>query len=115
MVGVEKAEILVIGRSRDALSEILAQLEGQRPIAVGARVFANGHGELWSHHEPMPHALVLCVGEDWPETLPVLLAALPVNRPPFLVACPASDWNCSRWPCAPAHVMLCRRRTTPKT
>lgn len=87
---LKRAEVLVIGRSRDALSEVLAQLEEQRPLSVGTRVFANGHGELWSHHEPMPHALVLCVGEDWPETLPGLLTALPANRPPFLVACPAS-------------------------
>jgi pilus assembly protein CpaE len=87
----QKAEILVVGRSRDAISGVVGLLEGQMGLSLTSRVATNGHIELWQQHEPSPHALIVSVGEDWEATLPGLLDALPANRPPFLVACPISD------------------------
>lgn len=86
-----KAHILIAGRTQGALTGLSGLLDGYGGIAIDTKVHGNGHGELWRSNEPLPDALVLGIGENWHVELPPLLAALPANKPPFLVACPVND------------------------
>jgi len=90
---IHKTDIMLIGRSLEAMSGIFGLLEGQRLFSLKTHVFGNGQSELWGTDEqnPMPHALGLCVDEDWRKTLPGMLEALPREKPPFLVFSPAGD------------------------
>ena len=90
---LHKTDIMLIGRSRDALSGIYGLLEDQRLFSLRTHVYGNGHGELWGQdgQDSVPHALALCVDDDWQKSLPGMLDALPLVKPPFLVFSPTSD------------------------
>jgi pilus assembly protein CpaE len=90
---LHKADVMLIGRSRDAISGVLGLLEEQRLLSLRTHVFGNGQSQIWRDDDenPVPHALALCVDEDWRHCLPGLLLELPVTSPPFLVLCPTSD------------------------
>lgn len=90
---LHKSEVMLIGRSRDVLSGVSGLLENQRLLSIRTHVYGNGQSEMWRNdaHNPAPHALALCVDEDWRGALPGLLQALPDTKPPFLVLCPISD------------------------
>lgn len=82
--------ILVIGHSKEILSPVVEQLRGHQGLELATRVIANGQG-LTLGDEAQPDALVLAVGSDWRDALPVLVGGLPAARPPFVVVGPDSD------------------------
>jgi pilus assembly protein CpaE len=90
---LHKSDVMLIGRSRDAISGVLGLLEEQRLLSLRTHVFGNGQSQIWRDDDenPVPHALALCVDEDWRHCLPGLLQELPATSPPFLVLCPTSD------------------------
>ena len=90
---LHKSDVMLIGRSRDAISGVLGLLEEQRLLSLRTHVFGNGQSEIWRDNDenPVPHALALCVDEDWRHSLPGLLQELPAISPPFLVLCPTND------------------------
>jgi pilus assembly protein CpaE len=90
---LHKSDLMLIGRSRDAISGILGLLEEQRLLSLRTHIFGNGQSEIWrdDKEHPVPDALALCVEEDWRHCLPGLLEELPAKRPPFLVLCPTND------------------------
>jgi pilus assembly protein CpaE len=86
-----KSDILLIGRSNEAISAIAALLESQRVLAVRTKILGNGHGHAWPEGSPAPDAAVLCIDRQWRDTLPRLLESIPTVRPPFLVLSPVTD------------------------
>ncbi|MEH6824761.1 MAG: AAA family ATPase [Motiliproteus sp.] len=90
---LHKSDVMLVGRSRDALSGVVGLLENQPLLSLRTHVFGNGRSEIWrgDAQDPKPHALALCVDEDWRSCLPGLLQGLPDTPPPFLVLCPTSD------------------------
>jgi pilus assembly protein CpaE len=90
---LHKADIMLIGRSQDAISGIFGLLEEQRLLTLRTHVFGNGHSDIWPNdgEHAMPDAMALCLEEDWRHSLPGMLEALPAIRPPFLVLSPTSD------------------------
>ena len=95
---LHKSDVMLIGRSRDAISGILGLLDEQRQLSIRTHVFGNGQSDIWRNDDahPMPDAIALCVEEDWRHCLPSLLQELPAIRPPFLVLCPISDMELLR-------------------
>lgn len=90
---LHKTDVMLLGRSRDALSGIHGMLEGQRPLSLRIHLFGNGGSEPWGEPErhPMPQVLVLCLDGNWRGSLPGMLQALPAAKPPFVVLSPSSD------------------------
>ncbi len=90
---LHKSDIMLLGRSRDAVSGIGSLLEGQRLLALRTHIFGNGRATPWDGTErnPMPDVLALCLDGNWRTSLPAILEALPARKPPFLVLCPNSD------------------------
>ena len=88
-----KTNIMLVGRSSDALSGIYGLLEDQRLFSLQTHVIGNGHGEPWGSdgQNAMPHAFALCIDDDWRASLPGMLQALPAIKPPFLVFSPTGD------------------------
>jgi pilus assembly protein CpaE len=90
---LHKTDIMLLGRSRDALSGINGMLEGQRALSLRTHVLGNGGGPLWNSSEQhaMPHVLALCLDGNWRNSLPGIVQALPPVKPPFLVLSPSID------------------------
>ncbi|MCU7934951.1 MAG: AAA family ATPase [Candidatus Thiodiazotropha sp. (ex Dulcina madagascariensis)] len=84
---LHKSDIMLLGRSRDAVSGISGMLEGQRLFSLRTHIFGNGRSIPWddSERDPMPHVLALCLDGNWQTSLPAILQALPAKKPPFLV------------------------------
>jgi pilus assembly protein CpaE len=95
---LHKSNILLLGRSRDAVSGISSMLEGQRLLSLKTHVYGNGSGDPWnnSEHDAMPHVLALCLDGHWQSSLPAILEALPASKPPFLVLSPDTDMELLR-------------------
>jgi pilus assembly protein CpaE len=95
---LHKSNILLLGRSRDAVSGIGGMLEGQRLLSLKTHVYGNGSGEPWdnSERDAMPHVLALCLDGNWQNSLPAILEALPARKPPFLVLSPDTDMELLR-------------------
>jgi pilus assembly protein CpaE len=84
--------ILIIGRSKDALSPVVAQLENQRALSISTHVLGNGNpNPLHDSQRPGPDALVLALGRGWRDSLLDLVQSIPLPRPPFVVVSPESD------------------------
>jgi pilus assembly protein CpaE len=90
---LHKSDVMLLGHSRDVVSGISGLLEGQRLFSLHTHVFGNGNSIPWDNSgwEAMPNVLALCVDENWHTSLPAILQALPVKKPPFLVFSPSSD------------------------
>ena len=88
---LQKAEIMLVGCSRELLSEVANKLQEQRSMTVASRMYGNGYTEMWPADQPAPHALVLCLGIDWQTDLSLLLSGLPAKHPPFLVVSPVTE------------------------
>jgi pilus assembly protein CpaE len=90
---LHKNDIMLLGRSRDAVSGISGLLEGLRLFSLHTHVFGNGNSIPWDNSgwDAMPNVLALCLDENWRTSLPAMLQALPVRKPPFLVFSPSSD------------------------
>lgn len=90
---LQKTDIMLLGRSRDALAAIHGLLRDQRQLSLRSHVYGNGGSVPWddSLHHPMPHVMALCLDGDWRGSLPGMLQALPALKPPFLVFSPSSD------------------------
>jgi pilus assembly protein CpaE len=95
---LHKSNILLLGRSRDAVSGISGMLEGQRLLSLKTHVYGNGSGVPWdnSERDAMPHVLALCLDGNWKSSLPAILEALPAIKPPFLVLSPVIDMELLR-------------------
>jgi pilus assembly protein CpaE len=95
---LHKTYIMLLGRSRDAVSGLGSILEGQPLLSVKTHVYGNGNGDPWdeSQRNAMPHVLALCLDEHWQTSLPAILQALPAKKPPFLVLSPNSDMKLLR-------------------
>jgi pilus assembly protein CpaE len=90
---LHKSNILLLGRSRDAVSGINSMLEGQRLLSLKTHIYGNGNGAPWdnSERDAMPHVLALCLDGNWQSSLPAIIEALPASKPPFLVLSPDTD------------------------
>jgi pilus assembly protein CpaE len=88
---LHKAEITLVGCSREPLSAVADTLQDQKSMTVTSRMYGNGYTEMWPADQPAPHALVLCLGIDWQTDLALLLNGLPGKRPPFLVVSPVTE------------------------
>jgi pilus assembly protein CpaE len=90
---LHKTDIMLLGRSRNALAAIQDILKEQRQLSLRSHVYGNGGSTPWGDdlHHGMPHALALCLDGDWRDSLLGMLQALPAQKPPFLVLSPSSD------------------------
>jgi pilus assembly protein CpaE len=90
---LHKSDIMLLGRTRDAVSGISGLLEGQRLFSLRTHIFGNGNSIPWESGEwdAMPHVLALCLDGNWHTSLPAILQTLPDKKPPFLVLSPSSD------------------------
>jgi pilus assembly protein CpaE len=90
---LHKSTIMLLSRSRDAVSGISSLLEGQRLLSLKTHVYGNAGSIPWDESErnAMPHVLALCLDGKWQTSLPAILQALPTKKPPFLVLSPSSD------------------------
>jgi len=90
---LHKTDIMLLGRTRDALSGIHDMLENQRLFSLKTHLVGNARSEPWGIGDrvPAPHVLALCLDGDWRGSLPAILQALPAVRPPFLVLSPNND------------------------
>jgi pilus assembly protein CpaE len=82
--------ILVIGRATQVLSPIVERLRGHQGLDLATRILSNGQTITLGEEAP-PDALILAVGADWRDALPMLVGSLPAVRPPFVVVGPDSD------------------------
>jgi pilus assembly protein CpaE len=90
---LHKTNIMLLGRSRDAVSGIGSMLERQPLLSLKTHVYGNGNSDPWNQgdRDTMPHVVALCLDEKWHTSLPAILQALPAKKPPFLVLSPNSD------------------------
>lgn len=90
---LHKTDIMLIGRTRDALAGIHDMLENQRLFSLKIHLMGNARGEPGSIGDrgPLPQVLALCLDGDWRGSLPQMLQALPAAKPPFLVLSPNND------------------------
>jgi pilus assembly protein CpaE len=95
---LHKTNIMLLGRSRDAVSGFGSMLEGQPLLSLKTHVYGNGNGDPWDEgqRDAMPHVLALCLDENQQTSLPAILQALPAKKPPFLVLSPSSDMELLR-------------------
>ena len=90
---LHKTDIMLLGRSRDALSGIAGMLEDQRSLSLRTGIIGEGRSMPWDDAtiHAMPHVFALCLDDDWQRSLPGMLQSLPVAKPPFLVLSPSLD------------------------
>lgn len=86
-----RLNVLVAGRSRDAVSHVEALLEGDRRIAVTTRYIGNGRDDPLDGQPRLPDALVLVLGEGGQTELAALMDRPATQRPPLLVVGPGDD------------------------
>jgi pilus assembly protein CpaE len=65
-------------------------LRGHKGLDLATRILTQGQTIALGDEAP-PDALILAVGADWRDVLPMLVGSLPAARPPFVVVGPDSD------------------------
>ncbi len=88
-------EILIVGRTHDAVETLAQQLSAQPMLTLTPYVAASNRlpGEALL---PMPDAVVFCVDLSWRQGVWELIDQIPAPRPPFLFVTPEQDLDLLR-------------------
>lgn len=87
----ESLQIIVGGRPRERVEELVSTLEGFDWLTVNKRLITNGHADVLHGVETQPDALILALSGFWKDELEAL-AKRPVQaRPPAIIIGPTED------------------------
>jgi pilus assembly protein CpaE len=88
---IQKADILLVGRTTDSLSEVAQLLAGNRSLTIGTRIVANGHSDPIPSGENGPDVVLLCLSNEWESDFAFLSMVLPDQKPPIIVVSPVIE------------------------
>ena len=88
--------LLVIAQSRQALTPVMAALEGHQGMELSPLILNPGQLVLPEYMRPTPDALVFVVDEEWRRGIWETINHIPSPRPPLFIVSQINDMELMR-------------------
>ncbi len=88
--------LLIVGRSRQGVAEVIATLEGRQGLELHPFVLNAGQMLLPEYLRPVPDGIVFVVDEEWRQEIWEIIDHIPAPRPPLFIISHVNDMEILR-------------------